>query len=105
MNDINRIKDSFLSLKNKKKAALVAFITAGDPDLATSLKLLNALPDAGVDVIELGMPFSDPMADGPVIQRSYLRALKAGNSLDKILNLVRQCRKKNKNTPIILVGY
>ena len=105
MSNINRIKDCFLVLKNKKKSALIAFITAGDPDLITSLKMLNALPEAGVDIIELGMPFSDPMADGPVIQRSYLRALKEGNSLDKTLNLVRQFRKKNKKTPIILMGY
>ena len=84
---------------------MVAIITLGDPDLSTSLKVINALPKAGVDIIELGMPFSDPMADGPVIQRSYLRSLKAGNSLDKTLNLVRQFRKKNKKTPLILMGY
>ena len=105
MKNINRIQDSFLSLKNKKKSALIAFITAGDPDLDTSLKVINALPAAGVDIIELGMPFSDPMADGPVIQRSYLRSLKAGNSLDKTLNLVRKFRKNNSKTPIILMGY
>ena len=105
MSKFNRIKDCFSNLKNKKKSALIAFITAGDPDLDTSLKVINALPAAGVDIIELGMPFSDPMADGPVIQRSYLRSLKAGNSLDKTLNLVRQFRKNNKKTPLILMGY
>lgn len=105
MNKLNRIKDCFSNLKNKKQSALIAFVTAGDPDLATSLKVINALPAAGVDIIELGMPFSDPMADGPVIQRSYIRSLKAGNSLDKTLNLVRQFRKNNKKTPLILMGY
>ena len=105
MRNFNRIKDCFLDLKNKKKSALVAFITAGDPNLATSLELINALPNAGVDIIELGMPFSDPMADGPVIQRSYLRSLKAGNSLNKTLNLVKKFRKNNQKTPLILMGY
>jgi tryptophan synthase alpha chain len=105
MKNLNRIKDCFLDLKNKKKSALVAFVTAGDPNLAISLEVINALPNAGVDIIELGMPFSDPMADGPVIQRSYLRALKAGNSLNKTLNLVKQFRKNNQKTPLILMGY
>ena len=105
MKNLNRIKDCFLDLKNKKKSALVAFVTAGDPNLAISLEVINALPNAGVDIIELGMPFSDPMADGPVIQRSYFRALKAGNSLDKTLNLVKQFRKNNQKTPLILMGY
>ena len=105
MTNKNRIRDCFLTLKSKKKSALVAFLTAGDPDQKTSLKIINALPAAGVDIIELGMPFSDPMADGPVIQRSYLRSLKEGNSLYKTLNLVRQFRKNNNKTPIILMGY
>ena len=105
MNDINRIKECFSDLKNKKKSALVAFLTAGDPDLATTLKVINALPAAGVDIIELGMPFSDPMADGPVIQRSYIRSLKSGNTLEKTLVLVKQFRKNNNKTPLILMGY
>ncbi len=105
MSKIDRIKECFLDLKNKKKSALVAFVTAGDPNHITSLKIIDALPDAGVDIIELGMPFSDPMADGPVIQRSYIRSLKSGNSLEKTLNLVRKFRKKNKKTPVILMGY
>ena len=73
MRNLDRIKNCFLDLKNKKKSALVAFVTAGDPNLAISLEVINALPNAGVDIIELGRPFSNPKADGPVIQRSYLR--------------------------------
>ncbi len=100
-----RINNCFLNLKKKKKAAFIAFLTASDPSFSMSLKLINALPKAGVDIIELGMPFSDPMADGPTIQRSYIRALKAGNSLLKTLDLVKNFRKFNSNTPVILMGY
>jgi tryptophan synthase alpha chain len=87
------------------RASLVTFITAGDPDPATSLALLKALPAAGADVIELGMPFSDPMADGPAIQWASMRALSAGMSLKKTLAMVAEFRKENTETPIVLMGY
>jgi tryptophan synthase alpha chain len=83
----------------------VTFVTAGDPDYATSLDLLRALPAAGADVVELGMPFSDPMADGPAIQASSLRALSAGMTLNKTLEMVRTFRRENNHTPIVLMGY
>jgi len=92
-------------LKGKGRAALVTFITAGDPDYRTSLDLLRALPEAGADVIELGMPFSDPMADGPAIQASSLRALKGGQTLRKTLEMVRGFRQQNSETPLVLMGY
>jgi tryptophan synthase alpha chain len=101
----NRINNCFSKLKREKKSAFIAFLTSCDPNFSTSLKLINALPSAGVDIIELGMPFSDPMADGPVIQKSYLRALKSGSSLIKTFNLVKQFRLKNNSTPIVLMGY
>ncbi len=86
-------------------AALVTFVTAGDPDYETSLAILRALPGAGADVIELGMPFSDPMADGPAIQASSMRALKGGQTMVKTLNLVRSFREGDTATPIVLMGY
>ena len=101
----NRIQFCFHDLKKNNRSALIAFITAGDPNYTSSLKLMNAMPKAGVDIIELGIPFSDPMADGPVIQRSYLRALKNGSTLEKTLRLVSNFRKKNNYTPIVLMGY
>jgi tryptophan synthase alpha chain len=85
--------------------ALVTFITAGDPDYETSLEILRGLPAAGADVIELGMPFSDPMADGPAIQASSQRALKAGHKMDMTLEMVREFRKGDQDTPIVLMGY
>jgi len=100
-----RLNICFSNLKKEKKSAFIAFLTAGDPNLSTSLKLLESMPKAGVDIIEIGMPFSDPMADGPVIQRSYIRALKAGSSLIKTLNLVHKFRSNNNYTPVILMGY
>ncbi len=100
-----RIDRRFAALKKEGRAALVCFITAGDPDLETSSKILNGLPKAGADVIELGMPFSDPMADGPAIQASSLRALKAGHTMRKTLDMVRAFRKTDTNTPIVLMGY
>src|SRR5262249_54577029 len=84
---------------------LVTFITAGDPDPATSLAILKALPVAGADVVELGMPFTDPMADGPAIQASSLRALKAGQDMKKTLAMVGGFRKQDDSTPIVLMGY
>jgi tryptophan synthase alpha chain len=100
-----RIDARFAELKKEGRAALVTFITAGDPDYATSLAILNALPGAGADVIELGMPFTDPMADGPVIQASSQRALKAGQTLVKTLTMVRTFRASDKATPVVLMGY
>lgn len=100
----NRIENKFRQLKVGKKKAFVAFITAGDPNLRTTAQLIPQLEKAGVDILELGVPFSDPMADGPVIQRSSERALAAGTSLRKILDLVRKVRRKSQ-IPILLMGY
>jgi tryptophan synthase alpha chain len=100
-----RIDTRFAALKQEARAALVTFITAGDPDAATSLAILKALPHAGADVIELGMPFSDPMADGPAIQMASQRAIKAGMTLAKVLDLVRAFRAGDTETPIVLMGY
>lgn len=100
-----RIDRRFAALNKKGRAALVTFITAGDPDFETSAKILAGLPSAGADVIELGMPFSDPMADGPAIQASSLRALKAGQNMKKTLAMVTEFRRNDQETPIILMGY
>jgi len=101
----NRISNLFQKLKQYKRSGLGIFITAGDPNIKISQWILNELPQNGADFIELGMPFSDPMADGPVIQASSLRALNAGTNLSKILLMVKNFRKKNNYTPIILMGY
>jgi tryptophan synthase alpha chain len=100
-----RIEQRFAALKREGRAALVTFLTAGDPDQATSLDILRALPGAGADVIELGMPFTDPMADGPAIQASSQRALRAGQDLKKTLAMVAQFRQADAATPIVLMGY
>jgi tryptophan synthase alpha chain len=100
-----RIDTRFTDLKREGRAGLVTFTMAGDPDHATSLAILKALPKAGADVIELGMPFTDPMADGPAIQAAGLRALKSGETLAKTLRLVRDFRKSDDSTPIVLMGY
>ncbi len=100
-----RIERRFAMLKAEGRAALVTFVTAGDPNYATSLKIISGLPGAGADVIEIGMPFSDPMADGPPIQASGLRALKAGQNMKKTLQLVRDFRTADSETPIVLMGY
>jgi tryptophan synthase alpha chain len=100
-----RIDRRFASVKAQGRAALVTFVMAGDPDPATSLAIVKALPAAGADLIELGMPFTDPMADGPAIQAAGLRALKAGMSLRKTIQLVRDVRAGDQDTPIILMGY
>src|ERR1700742_3188301 len=100
-----RIDRRFADLKQEGRAALVTFTMAGDPDTKTSLAILKALPEAGADVIELGMPFTDPMADGPAIQAAGLRALAARTTLAKILAMVSQFRAGNDTTPIVLMGY
>jgi tryptophan synthase alpha chain len=100
-----RIDKRFAALKKEGRAALVTFIMAGDPDYDTSLAIAKALPKAGADIIELGMPFTDPMADGPAIQAAGLRALKAGQHMTRTLSLVRDFRKDDDQTPIILMGY
>jgi tryptophan synthase alpha chain len=100
-----RIDRRFAELITEGRAALVTFITAGDPDPETSLAIPSALPAAGADVVELGMPFSDPMADGPAIQMSSQRALKAGQTLEKTLGMVRAFRDGDDRTPIVLMGY
>jgi tryptophan synthase alpha chain len=100
-----RIERRFADLKAEGRAGLVVFVTAGDPDYQTALDLVKALPAAGADVIELGMPFTDPMADGPAIQASSLRALKSGMTLKKTLALVTEFRAAEQKTPIVLMGY
>jgi len=100
-----RIDTRFAELRQQGRPALVTFVMAGDPDPATSLKILEALPVAGADVIEIGMPFTDPMADGPAIQAAGLRALKAGMTLKKTLALVSDFRKVDAATPLVLMGY
>jgi tryptophan synthase alpha chain len=100
-----RIDDTFLTLRATGKKAFVAYIMAGDPDYNKSMELLNGLPGAGVDIIELGLPFTDPMADGPTIQLAGQRALNSGQNLKKTLQMVEDFRRKNNVTPIIIMGY
>jgi tryptophan synthase alpha chain len=100
-----RIDRRFAELKAQDRAALVTFLTAGDPDQETSLAILRALPAAGADVIELGMPFTDPMADGPAIQLSSQRALKRGQTMRRTLDMVRAFRNTEQSAPVVLMGY
>jgi tryptophan synthase alpha chain len=100
-----RMDQRFAALKREGRAALVTFVTAGDPDYATSLDILRALPGAGADMIELGMPFTDPMADGPAVQASSLRALAAGQDMHKTLAMVKAFRTADQAIPIVLMGY
>lgn len=102
---MSRIAATFSALKNKKKTGLIPFITAGDPQPDLTVELMHALVSGGADVIELGVPFSDPMADGPVIQRASERALMQGISLTHVLEYVRHFRVNNDTTPIVLMGY
>ena len=102
---MTRIDDTFARLKAEGKKAFVSYIMAGDPDVATTLAILSGLPGAGVDIIELGLPFTDPMADGPTIQLAGQRALEAGMTVDATLQLVRDFRAADKTTPIVLMGY
>ena len=105
MNRPDRIQKRFARLKSEGRAGLVTFTTAGDPDQETSRKILHGLPGAGADIIELGMPFSDPMADGPAIQRANLRALAGGVTLAKTLEMAAEFRNQDDETPLILMGY
>ena len=102
---MTRIDDTFARLKAEGKKAFVAYVMAGDPDYATSLEIVKALPRAGVDIIELGMPFTDPMADGETIQLAGQRALEGGQTLDKTLQIARELRKEDDKTPIVMMGY
>ena len=102
---MTRIDDTFARLKAEGKKAFVAYVMAGDPDYATSLEIVKALPRAGVDIIELGMPFTDPMADGETIQLAGQRALEGGQTLDKTLQIARELRKGDDKTPIVMMGY
>lgn len=102
---MNRLDTKLAQLRQESRCGLVCYFTAGDPDFATSLNLLSGLATAGADVIELGMPFSDPVADGPVIQSAHLRALAAGQTVSRTLELVREVRKLDAATPIMLMGY
>ncbi|MDG2267996.1 MAG: tryptophan synthase subunit alpha [Alphaproteobacteria bacterium] len=105
MHELKKIKMKFDELKKQKKKGLITFVTAGDPNYESSLEILKKLPDSGADIIEIGMPFTDPMADGPGIQASYLRALEAGQTLKKTIQLVKEFREFNASIPIVLMGY
>ena len=102
---MTRIDDTFARLRAQKRKAFVTYIMCGDPDLETSMQVMNGLPEAGVDIIELGIPFTDPMADGPTIQLAGQRALDHGMTMDKVLNAVRDFRTRDATTPIVLMGY
>jgi len=102
---MTRIDDCFARLRADRKKAFVAYLMAGDPDVATSLAVMKGMPAAGVDIIELGMPFTDPMADGPTIQAAGQRALEGGQTLDRTLQMVRDFRAGDARTPIVLMGY
>ena len=105
MRPVTRIDTRLAKLKAEGRAALVTFVTAGDPDPDTSLSILKALPGAGADIIEFGMPFSDPMAEGPPIQAADIRALQAGQTMVRTLDMVRAFRAGDTDTPIVLMGY
>lgn len=102
---LSRIDRKFAALREEGRAALVTFTTAGDPDYDTALDILRGLPAAGADIIELGMAFSDPMADGPAIQAASIRALKSGMTSDRILQMAGEFRRQDQTTPLILMGY
>ncbi|TAN59245.1 MAG: tryptophan synthase subunit alpha [Rhodospirillales bacterium] len=102
---MSRLSARFAELKSQNRAGLVVFTSAGDPSIATSQAILNGLPKAGADIIELGMPFTDAMADGPAIQQASKRALQAGMTLRRVLEMVREFRKHDRETPVVLMGY
>ncbi len=100
-----RMSDRFAKLAAENRPAFVTYFMGGDPDFKTSLEIMKKLPEAGADVIELGMPFSDPMADGPSVEAAGLRALKAGQTLPKAFDMVRAFRRDDNDTPIVVMGY
>ena len=102
---MSRIADRFAALRARKRTALIPFVTAGDPSPEATAPMMHAMVEAGADLIELGVPFSDPMADGPVIQRASERALAAGMSFGKVLDVVRDFRSRDGETPVVLMGY
>ncbi|HJR55995.1 MAG TPA: tryptophan synthase subunit alpha [Rhizomicrobium sp.] len=102
---MSRLAAKFAELKKEGRSAFIPFISAGDPDMETSFAILESLPACGADIIELGMPFSDPMADGPAVQASSTRAIAAGATLAKVIELVKKFRRKDNKTPIVLMGY
>ncbi len=102
---MNRIEQRFAALKREGRAGLITYLTCGDPDAESFAQILAGLPQAGADLIEIGVPFSDPMADGPPIQAAGLRALKAGMTVAKVLSIVRGFRAQDRETPIVLMGY
>jgi tryptophan synthase alpha chain len=102
---VSRLEKTFAALKKEGRAAFIPFVSGGDPDMETSAAILEALPGCGADIIELGMPFSDPMADGPAVQASSTRALASGATLTKVIELVRKFRRHDNKTPIVLMGY
>src|SRR6056297_3463455 len=102
---MSRIKATLDDIKRRGEKALVPFLTAGDPDLETTIELIHALVEAGADIIELGVPFSDPMADGPVIQKACERALKHKVRLSHLFEMVREFRQTDSETPVVLMGY
>lgn len=102
---MSRLAQTFSKLKSEARAALISYVVAGDPNQGIGQDILDSLPESGVDIIELGIPFTDPMADGPTIQAADIRALNAGMTLKKTLDMVREFRVKNQTTPIVLMGY
>ncbi|MFT5870157.1 MAG: tryptophan synthase alpha chain [Paracoccaceae bacterium] len=102
---MTRIDDTFARLKSEGRKAFVSYVMAGDPDYETSLQIVKGLPGSGVDIIELGLPFTDPMADGETIQLAGQRALAGGQTLEKTLQIARELRKTDNTTPIVLMGY
>ena len=102
---MNKLEEKLSSLKSANKKALAAYLVAGDPDISTTLELMHSFVDAGVDIIEVGVPFTDPIAEGPVIQKAHDRSLKNSISLSNIIDMVKLFRKKDKETPVILMGY
>lgn len=102
---MSRLKKKFEQVESLRKNTLVSFVTSCDPDINSSQKIINLLPECGVDIIEIGLPFSDPMADGPTIQKSSQRGIKAGFNMKKTFKIVQNFRKNDQNTPIIFMGY
>ena len=102
---MNRLTNTLEELKNKSKKALVAYLVAGDPDIETTLELMKVLVESGVDIIEVGVPFTDPIAEGPIIQKAHDRALKNNVSLKSIFEMVEKFRENDDDTPLVLMGY